>query len=87
MKILPVNLIREADSFTIQHEPISDLDLMERAAGSCANWITGQFEPDRPVIVYAGPGNNGGDGLVIARMLAGNGFSVSTYCISPKGNM
>lgn len=87
MKILPVKLIREADAFTIQHEPISDLDLMERAAGKCAKWISGHFETNRPVIVYAGPGNNGGDGLVIARMLSGVGFNVRTYCLAETVNM
>lgn len=87
MKILPVSLVREADDFTIQHEPISDLDLMERAAGKCAGWLSGHFETSRPVIVYAGPGNNGGDGLVIARMLARDGFHVSVYCLSDTGHM
>ena len=39
MKILPVELIREADAYTIKNEPIASIDLMERAAYQCFKWI------------------------------------------------
>ena len=39
MKILPIDDIREADAYTIIHEPISDIDLMERAATELFEWI------------------------------------------------
>lgn len=62
--------IREADSYTIAHEPIASIDLMERAAKAFVGWFINHF-PDKkqPISVYCGTGNNGGDGLAIARML------------------
>jgi len=39
MKILSVSQIREADAYTIANEPISSVDLMERAATKCFQWI------------------------------------------------
>jgi NAD(P)H-hydrate epimerase len=62
--------IREADAYTIAHEPISSLNLMERASKAFVGWFTNHF-PDKQqsISVYCGTGNNGGDGLAIARML------------------
>jgi len=74
MKILPVEKIREADSYTIENEPITDLDLMERAASKCFEWLVTHLQDHRPVKVFTGTGNNGGDGLAIARMLYRKGF-------------
>jgi hydroxyethylthiazole kinase-like uncharacterized protein yjeF len=74
MKIFETNKIREIDEYTIGNEPISSTDLMERAAGSCVNWITENLSPDTPILVFTGPGNNGGDGWAIARLLANQGY-------------
>ncbi|MGZ3834030.1 MAG: NAD(P)H-hydrate epimerase, partial [Mucilaginibacter sp.] len=62
--------IREADAYTIAHEPITSIDLMERAAKAFVGWFINHF-PDKKqgIAVYCGMGNNGGDGLAIARML------------------
>jgi len=62
--------IREADAYTIAHEPISSVNLMERASKAFVGWFINHF-PDKkqPISVYCGTGNNGGDGLAIARML------------------
>jgi hydroxyethylthiazole kinase-like uncharacterized protein yjeF len=62
--------IREADAYTIAHEPISSINLMERASKAFVGWFINHF-PDKkqPISVYCGTGNNGGDGLAIARML------------------
>lgn len=62
--------IREADAYTIAHEPITSINLMERAAKAFVGWFVNHF-PDKkqPISVYCGTGNNGGDGLAIARML------------------
>ncbi|MFH1161397.1 MAG: NAD(P)H-hydrate dehydratase [bacterium] len=79
MKILPVEKIREADAWTIAHEPIADIDLMERAATACFNWFFQHIPASRPVHVFAGTGNNGGDGLAIARMLAEKGYQVEVF--------
>jgi len=87
MKILPVEKIREADAYTIAHEPISDIDLMERAATACFNWITGHLTAKRFVHVIAGTGNNGGDGLALARMLLEKHFPVRVYIAGPEENL
>ncbi|MDO3641851.1 NAD(P)H-hydrate dehydratase [Mucilaginibacter sp. L3T2-6] len=62
--------IREADAYTIANEPISPVDLMERASRAFVSWFCNHF-PDKKngITVYCGTGNNGGDGLAIARML------------------
>eukprot|EP01037_Dinobryon_pediforme_P007209 gene7209-7278_t len=62
--------IHEADAYTISHEPISSIDLMERAAKAFVGWFVNHFpDRNRSVAVFCGTGNNGGDGLAIARML------------------
>jgi len=75
IKVLSTDQIREADKFTIRHEPISSTDLMERAAEACAIWISDKVRKDLPLVFFCGTGNNGGDGLAIARLLSIHGFS------------
>ncbi len=81
MKILDANQIREADAYTIQYEPIQSIDLMERAAQQCTDWILANYDQLNKVIVFVGLGNNGGDGLAIARFLKCAGYSVVVYII------
>ena len=81
MKILNTQQIREADQYTIAHEPVLSIDLMERAAGACCRWIEDHFTKDRSVKIFCGPGNNGGDGLAIGRMLIHSGYSVEVFTI------
>ena len=69
-KIFSVPQIREADAYTICHGGISSIDLMERAASACVQWIGEQFGFDKHFAIVCGQGNNGGDGLAIARMLS-----------------
>ncbi|MFN3950813.1 MAG: NAD(P)H-hydrate dehydratase [Thermaurantimonas sp.] len=82
MKILSAEQIREADQYTILQEPISSENLMERAAHAWAQKYleSDYYEYQKPVAVICGPGNNGGDGLVIARILA-NFHKVSVYLL------
>ncbi len=87
MKILPVEKIREADAYTIANEPIADIDLMERAATACFSWITGKLSSKKAIFVFAGTGNNGGDGLAIARMLHLKHFQVFVYLVGPEQNL
>ena len=69
-KFFPQNIIPELDKATIANEPISSIDLMERAASTVTQWIFGNDDIlPANIIVMAGPGNNGGDGLVVARQL------------------
>jgi ADP-dependent NAD(P)H-hydrate dehydratase / NAD(P)H-hydrate epimerase len=69
MKFFSTSQIRELDKFTIEYEPIASIDLMERAALTLYLEILRLVEADQPVLVFAGPGNNGGDALALARML------------------
>ena len=70
IKILNTPQIRDLDAYTIRHEPIASINLMERAARTFTNWFIQQWpDTNREITVVAGPGNNGGDGLAIARML------------------
>lgn len=82
MKFLYAKQIKEADAYTIENEHVSSIDLMERAAGQCAMWINNNY-PDQttPFAIFAGPGNNGGDGLAVARMLAGKNYRVKLYIV------
>lgn len=79
MKILNASQIREIDAYTIKYEPIASVDLMERAARKCYDWIRRRFRKHQSVKIFCGMGNNGGDGLVIARMLAGTGKKVYVF--------
>ncbi|MFA8449970.1 MAG: NAD(P)H-hydrate dehydratase [Bacteroidales bacterium] len=81
IKILPVENIRQADAYTIENEPISSVDLMERAATNAFNWILKRLKKEQTVHVFCGPGNNGGDGLVIARLLKFVGYKVCVYIL------
>lgn len=74
MKILTGKTIQEADRYTIEHEPISSLDLMERASETLAQWIANHIAQESVLLLVVGKGNNGGDGLAVARMLHGAGF-------------
>ena len=74
MKILTGKTIQEADRYTIEHEPISSLDLMERASETLAQWIANHIAQESVLLFVVGKGNNGGDGLAVARMLHGAGF-------------
>jgi hydroxyethylthiazole kinase-like uncharacterized protein yjeF len=67
--------MREADAYTIAHEPISSVNLMERAAKAFTGWFINHFpDPTTAIAVYCGTGNNGGDGLAIARLLHEHGY-------------
>jgi hydroxyethylthiazole kinase-like uncharacterized protein yjeF len=79
MKILSAAQIREADQFTVKNEPISPLDLMERASKTCLDWISKRYTVHNKMIVICGTGNNGGDGLALARMLHQKGYYVEVY--------
>ncbi len=81
MKILKADQIRSWDQYTIGHEPIASIDLMERAASKCFEWLDNNGWFVNPFAIFCGKGNNGGDGLAIARMLADRGCNVSVYIL------
>lgn len=87
MKILTGTQIKEADLYTIQDEPISSLLLMERASNTIAQWICNNVKSESPLFFLVGKGNNGGDGLAVARMLHHAGYSCRVYLPFDKEQM
>ncbi|AQG79378.1 NAD(P)H-hydrate dehydratase [Spirosoma montaniterrae] len=81
MKILNVDQIRALDQATVQHEPIAPINLMERAALSFVNWFADQFPHSSPTKIFCGLGNNGGDGLAIARLLLEREYPVEVFVV------
>lgn len=81
MKILIDRQIHAVDRHTIEHEPVSSLELMERAAEMIAQAICRRVEQGRDLLFFIGKGNNGGDGLAVARMLSRVGFDCSVCMI------
>lgn len=81
IEILSAEQIKEWDQFTIKNEPVSSIDLMERAAKAFVEAFVGKVESSRPVDIVCGPGNNGGDGFAIGRLLTDRGFKVACYLV------
>jgi NAD(P)H-hydrate epimerase len=81
MKVLTIDQIREADRFTLDNEPVASIDLMERAALALFEWFKKRLQPEQTVQIFCGMGNNGGDGLALARLLINNGFQVMTHIV------
>lgn len=88
MKFLSTEQLGQADAATIASEPISSLDLMERAAGKWLDKMKELYPEEKKYIVCCGMGNNGGDGLVVARKLFFEGLAVRVYVVrhSEKGS-
>ncbi|PMD94526.1 bifunctional ADP-dependent NAD(P)H-hydrate dehydratase/NAD(P)H-hydrate epimerase [Siphonobacter sp. BAB-5405] len=83
MKLFTVEQIRQWDAYTIANEPITSVDLMERAAAAFTEWLlrTGLAETHREIFILCGMGNNGGDGLAIARLLHQAGYRPHVYVV------
>jgi ADP-dependent NAD(P)H-hydrate dehydratase / NAD(P)H-hydrate epimerase len=79
MKLFTTRQIAEIDKYTIENEPVADIDLMERAALQITRWLVKQFPSSRKMVLFAGPGNNGGDALAIARQLADHGYDAEVF--------
>ncbi len=79
MKILTAGQFRELDRYTIEQEPIASIDLMERAADAVAKVLLRRYPGPRRMVVLAGPGGNGGDGLAVARLLSEAGWTVEAF--------
>lgn len=82
MYIYSATDIRAWDEYTILHEPIASIDLMERASLACAEWLQ-QYRQhaESGFVIFCGKGNNGGDGLAIARLLAETDHPVTVYIL------
>ncbi|WP_299221987.1 NAD(P)H-hydrate dehydratase [uncultured Aquimarina sp.] len=83
MKIFSATQMRKADEVTIQSQKITSLELMERAATQIFNVLHQRLQgAPIPIHVFCGIGNNGGDGLVISRLLVEHGYHVKTYIVN-----
>ena len=83
MKVLSAQQLYKADQITIKKGGIIAVDLMERAATLCFKWIHNRLQGNSvPIQVFCGTGNNGGDGLVIARHLKQHGYDVHTFIVN-----
>lgn len=87
MKLFTSEQIHELDKYTIEHEPISSIDLMERAAEEIAEAIAFRWDESTPMVAFAGPGNNGGDALAVTRILRGRGYDVTIYLFNVSGKL
>jgi len=84
MKIFSSSQIRDIDRFTIENEPISSLNLMDRAADAIFRWFAANIGTNKRITIIAGPGNNGGDGMALARILTEGGYNVDVYYLDSK---
>ena len=82
MRILSPSQMKAWDAYTIQHQPIAAIDLMERACEAFTNWFVQRFSSSEKILIVCGTGNNGGDGLGIARLLYKNRYLVSVWIVN-----
>ena len=87
MKIFTSAQIHELDKYTIENEPIRSIDLMERAAKALTQAIISEWSTSTPIVVFAGPGNNGGDALAVARMLLDYNYQVTTWLFNISSHL
>ena len=87
MKILSTEQIRQADQYTIEHEPIASIDLMERAASSLMPWLKERLNKKSKVNIFCGMGNNGGDGFALARLLCEEAIVPAVFLVRYSDKM
>ncbi|NOY64547.1 MAG: NAD(P)H-hydrate dehydratase [Nitrospirae bacterium] len=87
MKVVTASEMREIDRKTIEEVGIPSMVLMERAGLSVVRRIMDNCTATEPVVVLSGGGNNGGDGLVIARELQRAGYNVRVFLLSPEDRL
>src|SRR5580658_4778273 len=83
--LLDAETMRGVDRWAIEERGVPSLELMERAGAGVTRMVE-QLAPDGPVTVVCGKGNNGGDGLVVTRLLREAGRSVTVVCAAPPGD-
>ena len=83
-KLFKTEDIRRLDQYTIDHEPVSGADLVERAATAFVNEFCRHFPRQNKVYLFAGQGNNGADALAVARLLHEADYELEVYLFNPK---
>jgi len=81
-KIFTSSQIRNIDQYTIKSEPIASIDLMERAAKIMTEWLYKNFPVSTRFIIFAGPGNNGGDAIAMSRILFYNNYFSKLFIVT-----
>lgn len=81
MKIFSAQQIKACDQYTIKAKGITSDTLMETAATACAKWLMKELPEKALYIVLCGPGNNGGDGLAITRLLHQSGYAAKAFLL------
>ncbi len=84
--LLGAEAMRAVDRWAIDERGLPSLDLMEVAGAALAASVE-ELRPDGPVRIVCGKGNNGGDGLVAARLLARTGFEVEVLLLWPADEL
>lgn len=84
MKILSAKQTQETDAYTIEHEPIASIDLMERASNMFVEAFSVLYPEKVKLAIVCGTGNNGGDGLAISRLLSEVGYDVVPIIVQPN---
>lgn len=87
IKIFATDKVKELDQYTIQNEPISSTDLVERASTVFIHEFCRRYSKQTRIILFAGQGNNGADALAIARLLKDECYKVETYLFNPTGHL
>ena len=75
------------DQYTIDHEPVSSIELIERAAIAFTHEFCRHFSKQTRIFVFAGEGNNGADALAIARLLIEESYRVETFLFNPNEHL
>lgn len=87
-KILTAKQTRAADAFTIANEPIRSIDLMERASLAFVEYLREELPLEKhKIVILCGTGNNGGDGLAIARILLRQGFDIQAILLKHRNEL
>ena len=87
MKVVTAHTMQETDRKAIEEFGIPGLVLMENAGRGCVREIISRFGATGRAVIFAGKGNNGGDGYVIARLLGERGWRVAVYVLAERGEI
>src|ERR1700722_914265 len=89
MKVLTAAQMREADRLTTERYAIPSAELMENAGTAIAEFLREKIKDiaSRKILVLCGKGNNGGDGMVVARHLKNFGFAAVVFLFANPGSV
>ncbi len=87
IKIFATEKVKELDQYTIDNEPISSIDLVERASRAFVQEFCHHYSKLSRIVIFAGQGNNGADALAIARLLRDESYKVETYLFNPSEHL